>query len=84
MFYLKNTLLEVKHNRKGTFVAIATRDFTPEDETFYPLALAQKTDGDRISAVVGLNNFWLVGEDIPCRASLCTIEVIGHKSEKTQ
>ena len=38
----KNQLLLIKHQRKGTFKAVAIRDFDTETETFYPVAMAQK------------------------------------------
>lgn len=65
----KDQLLLVSHQRKGSFKGIAMRDFDTEEETFYPISVAEKT-------VVGLSNFWSCGESIPCRNSLCEIGLI--------
>jgi hypothetical protein len=65
----KGTLLLVKSSRKGTYKAIALRDFDLRDE-WYPVALAE-TD----KSIVGMNpsNIWIPGDEVPCRASLCTV-----------
>ena len=65
----KDQLLLVSHQRKGNFKGIAMRDFDTEKETFYPIAVAEKT-------VVGMSNFWTSGDEIPCRNSLCEIGLI--------
>lgn len=64
----KGQHLSVKHNRKGSFNAIALEDFDTDTTTFYPVATADK--------VVGRRNEWEPGESIPCRNSLCVIEKI--------
>lgn len=64
----KDSILEIKHDRKGQFTAIATNDFDTEKDTFYPV----KTT----ACVEGMVNEWDVGESIPCRGSLCSITVI--------
>lgn len=63
----KGTLLKINHSRKGTFLARAKEDFNLDDE-WYPIVLA-------VERVDGMNTFWEAGDDIPCRASLCKIEV---------
>ena len=67
----KGTQLKVKHNRKGTFTGIALRDFST-DETFYPIALAKNEYVQGISR----SKDWVEDEEIPCRNTLCQIEVI--------
>ena len=65
----KGTLLNINHSRKGKFKGIATEDFDAETAEFYPIALALG------QYVRGISTFmeWVEGEEIPCRASLCTI-----------
>ena len=45
----KDTLLRVKHNRKGEFLGRAMEDFDTEKEEFYPIIVVQ------IKSVVGMN-----------------------------
>lgn len=54
------TKLRITHSRKGTFECIATRDFDPKSEAFFPLRLITKK-------VKGLYKDWQEGDDIPCR-----------------
>ena len=63
----KDTILKINHNRKGVFLAKAIKDFDTEEE-FYPVVLISKK-------VDGLGTIWEKGEEIPCRSSLCKIEV---------
>ena len=65
----KGTKLNVRHNRKGQFIAIATTDFDIENDKWYPLKIAPGT-----APVYGAVNTWEEGEEIPCRASFCKIE----------
>jgi len=53
-------------------MAMASEDFDTDKEEFYPVRVAIKNG----EAVEGLNNEWSQDEKIPCRASLCKIEVI--------
>lgn len=54
------TRLRITHSRKGTFECVATRDFNPKTEAFFPLrAISQR--------ILGLNTIWIEGEEIPCR-----------------
>ncbi len=64
----KGTILEVSHNRKGRFTAIAERNFDTEQETFYPVKTTVHVEG--------VVNEWVSGESIPCRGSLCTFKII--------
>lgn len=64
----KGTILEIEHRRKGTFTAMAKEDFDIEDE-WYLVTVCQAKEID------GMNTTWELGEDIPCRASLCKIKV---------
>lgn len=75
MIIKKNTLIKVDHVRKGKFMAVATEDFDPDKEEFYPLALAEGNE------VNGINTVWEAGEEIPVRNSLCKIEVAVKEME---
>lgn len=66
----KDTLLYIKHSRSGNWKGIATRDFDTDKEEFYPIALAQE------EAVFGLNTTWEKGDNMPCRNSLCKVEIL--------
>ena len=54
------TKLRITHSRKGTFECVATRDFDPKSEAFFPLRLITKE-------VKGMATSWQEGEEIPCR-----------------
>lgn len=54
------TKLRITHSRKGTFDCIATRDFDPKAEAFFPVKLITKK-------VSGMSTTWEEGEEIPCR-----------------
>ena len=54
------TKLRITHSRKGTFECVATRNFDPKTEAFFPLRLISKE-------VEGIATFWQEGEEIPCR-----------------
>ena len=66
----KGTILKIKHSRKGTFFAEAIEDFDTDKKEFYPVKIAQIKSAER------LNNEWEIGEEIPCRNSLCSLEII--------
>ncbi len=68
----KGTLLDVNHTRKGKFIGIATRDFDTDNETFYPIALAENKVLPTMSA---MNDDLIKGDDVPCRNSLCQISI---------
>jgi len=70
MIIKKGTFLNVRHSRKGNFKGIATKDFDTEKEEFYPIAVMQE------KPVEGLDTEWKQGEEIPCRNTLCKIEII--------
>jgi len=65
----------VRSQRKGDYKAIALKDFDSEKYEWYPVALAEE------KTIVGMNrdNRWIVGDEMPCRRGLCTIEVINPK-----
>ena len=73
MFIKKDTKLIVNDKRKGTFKAIATRDFDTETEEFYPVVTQQ--------AVSGMVNEWLPGESIPCRKGISAIRIDEEEGE---
>ncbi len=75
MLIKKGQLVEVKHNRKGKFKAIAQEDFDSSVADAFPLALAID------QAVNGFSATWLEGDVIPCRASLCSIKVLDMPKE---
>ena len=54
MIVKAGTNLIVNSKRKGTFKAVATRDFDTETEEFYPVATRQN--------ISGMVNEWLPGE----------------------
>lgn len=62
------TKVRVIHKRKGTFTGYAAEDFDTEIAEFYPIKTAQ--------FVSGMANNWDEGEIIPCRNTLCKIEVL--------
>lgn len=66
MLVKEGQLVKIEHVRKGTFVAVALRDFDSEEEIYLPLALAE-------GYVEGLSRGWAIGESIPCRARLVQI-----------
>lgn len=66
----KGTLLKVFHTRHGIFKGKATRDFDTDKETFYPISLED-------DYVDGLRTIFYKGDTMPCRNTLCKIEIIG-------
>ena len=68
----KGTLLKVKHSRKGTFIGRALKDFSPDIDEWYPIAVAQ----DETIQGLNINNTWSDGEEIPCRNILCKVSVL--------
>ena len=64
MLVNQGDLLTITHARKGTFDAVALRDFDTDTEEWYPVALASQ------ECVEGSTTDWVGGESIPCRASL--------------
>ena len=76
MLVKQGQLIKVTHTRKGTFEVVAAKDFDTEKEEWYPVAIAY---GETIE---GLSRAWEYGTRIPCRRSLCKIEVIGDRRFK--
>lgn len=68
MEILKGQRLIISHKRKGTFKAIAREPFNTDNSEFYPVVL------DVGQGVVGMAEDWIEGENVACRASLCTIK----------
>lgn len=64
----KDTILYVRSSRKGNFKAKAAEDFDTDDVTFYPVIALEKVEG--------LSNSWEIGEEVPCRKGLSTIEIL--------
>ena len=65
----KGQRLRIEHRRKGTFTAIALRDFDSDEEAWFPVAPAEESVG----GLGVLSGAWMPGEEIPCRASLARI-----------
>lgn len=63
----KDTLLLVKSNRKGVFKARAKEDFDTDKVLFYPVIAMER--------VFGLTTTWEVGDEIPCRKGVSTIQI---------
>ena len=59
------TKLRITHTRKGVFECVATKDFEPENETFFPVRLISQE-------IHGMTKDWVEGEEIPCRSTLVT------------
>lgn len=57
------TKLRITHSRKGIFECIATRDFDPKTETFFPVRLISEKIG-------GASKVWQEGDEVPCRSGL--------------
>jgi len=72
MLIKQATLLKVEHDRKGTFTGIAMEDFDTENVEFYPIALAQQEEINGVKTP----GKWQQGDIIPCRNTLCTLEVV--------
>lgn len=68
MFIKKGQKLVINDRRKGTFKAVATKDFNTDIEEFYPVACCER--------VVGLTKVWFTGDEIPARKSLCNISLV--------
>ncbi len=75
MLVKKGQLLEVIHNRKGKFIAVAQEDFNSSEVDFFPLALAVNQE------VVGRDTIWGVGDRIPCRKTICSIKFYNKSVE---
>lgn len=65
MIITKGTKVTVNHKRKGRFEGVVTKDFDPDTCEFYPIATLEYVNGEV--------NEWAVGEEIPCRNTLCVI-----------
>jgi hypothetical protein len=74
MLIKKGTIIKVRHNRKGTFLAIVTTDFDTENIDFYPIKLTKN------EYVKGSSEDWKGGDEIPCRRQFCTIEIVNKES----
>ncbi len=70
MIIKEGNVLKIKHDRKGTIMVIAERDFDPENEEFYPVKAAEAVNG------IHTVKKWLPGDHVPCKRSLCTIKEI--------
>lgn len=68
MFIKKGQKLVINDFRKGTFNAVAIKDFDTETNEFYPVACSE--------LVIGLTRVWKTGDEIPVRKSLCNISLV--------
>lgn len=67
----KGQVLEVKDERKGHYIGIATADFDTEVDEWYSISLYQ----DEIIHGISIGKFWERGEDIPARKGHVTLVV---------
>ena len=74
MIIKKNTKIKINHQRKGIFDGIATETFDTETTEFFPVST--------LKHIHGMSNDYEVGEPVPCRKSLCTIEIIKKGENK--
>lgn len=76
MNFQKGDLLNIDHKRKGLFKAIATRDFST-DEEWYPIVVAPDEYVKGLAHSRTSLGFagWQEGDEIPCRASLVSFIV---------
>lgn len=63
----KGTKLVVRHKRKGTFLAIANKDFDTDDE-WYSVILDEPF-------LEGEVHVWLRGEEVPTRKGIAEVDV---------
>ena len=63
----KGTMLKVNHSRRGEFIGRASADFDTADEWYSIIT----TEG-----VEGMASDRMPGESVPCRRSMCRIEII--------
>ena len=78
----KGTLLEVVHNRKGKFKAIATENFDTDNIVFYPVRMAYIGEGGDTEAFIkGKTRSWVAGDEVSCRNTLCKITIL-QEAEK--
>lgn len=75
----KGSLLLVKSSRKGTYKAIALKDFDTENDEWYSVALAQEKPLNGFQTIAK----WEEGDEVPCRRGLCTVELLEEPKEKT-
>jgi hypothetical protein len=73
MKVLKGQELIVHDGRKGTYRGVATKDFDTENDEWYEVAT--------LEYVCGLSTYWDVGEKIPCRRGLATLEIARKEAD---
>jgi len=52
MIITKGQIVEVNHNRKGTFTAIANKEFDTEKDEWYPLNLCQSNEVEVVDEII--------------------------------
>lgn len=71
----KGTKLKIYHHRHGVFYGIAEKDFDTDSIEFYPISLDQ-------DMLCGLSNDWVRGDSVPCRNTLCELEILELEETK--
>jgi len=66
----KGTILKVYHDRSGTWIGIATKDFNTITDEWYSISLHQD------KPVHGIVNTWEKGAEMPARRGLCRVKKI--------
>jgi hypothetical protein len=64
----KGMVLLIDSSRNGRYKAVALQDFDTEKDEWYHVAVEE-------DEVRGSANVWHKGDEIPCRGSLCTVEI---------
>ena len=64
----KDSILKIRHTRKGLFDAKATEDFDTETDEWYPV--------QAITFVEGLSTDYEPGESVPCKSSFCHVTIV--------
>lgn len=74
MLIKKGSKLVVNDCRKGTYKAVAAKDFDTDLEEFYPIVCDE--------TVRGLATVWKKGDKIPARRTLCRISLVESEVSK--
>lgn len=62
--------LTVRCSRRGTYLAVATKDFDTEADEWYPVTLDQEY-------LEGSSTYWERGDEVPCRRGLAIVMTRG-------
>ena len=59
--------LTVRCSRKGTYLAVATKDFDTEADEWYHVTL------DQDEVLDGFSTYWERGDSVPCRRGMAIV-----------